>query len=165
MSNDIISRLELACIASCQCMTKTPDFQQHAANCRYRVLNEAIGQIAEQGETIANLTKIVANDLANAEEHRLRIRDAEEDLRNYRTSAEAEIRELRERQRLLREALQTYVDYDIYICGPDGGLPESDRLQKAQAALGQTQPEREVVKCSYCGTTNTAAPSQNNENR
>lgn len=34
--------LELACIAACECMTKTPDPQYHAESCRYKKYREAL---------------------------------------------------------------------------------------------------------------------------
>lgn len=104
MSN-IINKLEDACIVACGCLTKTPQFQYHAAECRYRVLNEAIEHIAEQAATIANHVKIAANDAATIAELRLQIRDAHEDAGNYRTSSEAEIAQLRERERQLKDLL------------------------------------------------------------
>jgi hypothetical protein len=38
----------------------------------------------------------------------------------------------------LRAALQTYVDYDVYINGVDGD-PRTDRLQKAREALADDE--------------------------
>lgn len=103
--SEITTKLEDACIASCECVTKTPDFQYHDAECLYRVLNEAIEHIADQAATIANHVKITANDAATIAELRLQIRDAQEDAGNYRTSAEAEIAQLRERERQLKDLL------------------------------------------------------------
>lgn len=41
----LLERLADACTASCTCLTKTPDWTHHEANCRYRLLSEAVEQI------------------------------------------------------------------------------------------------------------------------
>ena len=40
------ARLARHLVASCQCMTKTPDIMWHDQHCRYRVLTEALEVIA-----------------------------------------------------------------------------------------------------------------------
>ena len=42
MNNDLSVRLARCTVASCRCMTKTPEVQYHDKSCLYRVLNEAI---------------------------------------------------------------------------------------------------------------------------
>jgi uncharacterized coiled-coil protein SlyX len=150
MSN-ILTKLEYACIASCTCLTKTPDFQRHFSDCRYRVLNEAIECIAEQRTTIANLSKVVANDLVAMEELRLQIRDAQEDAGNYRTSAEAEIGQLRGQLSTVRSLLA-----EFYRRIRD--TPASNSLvARIERALAESEPaQKPVVKCTECGATNTA---------
>lgn len=101
---DILTRLESACNGACTCPSWAPA-DEHKPTCRYRVLNEAIEHITDQAATIANHVKITANDAATIAELRLQIRDAQEDAGNYRTSAEAEIAQLRERERQLKDLL------------------------------------------------------------
>lgn len=43
---DILTKLTMAQVASCQCSTKTPAVEHHAETCRYRVLREAKQEIA-----------------------------------------------------------------------------------------------------------------------
>lgn len=156
----IISKLERACVASCTCLTKTPDFEHHAADCRYRVLSETIGHIAEKNAAIANLAKIIANHVATAEEDRLRIRDAEEDLRNYRTSAEAEIAGLRVQVTHLHKLRDAHEGRERELIGllaevsrrfrdtPNG----NSLVSRIERAIGPAA----IVKCPSCKTTNTA---------
>jgi hypothetical protein len=40
-SGDLIERIERACVGSCTCLTKTPEWEHHEINCRYRLLHEA----------------------------------------------------------------------------------------------------------------------------
>lgn len=47
MSDDITHRLDLACVASCQCITKTPNSTHHAIDCRYRVMQDAVSEIEQ----------------------------------------------------------------------------------------------------------------------
>jgi hypothetical protein len=42
----LLERLAAAQVASCQCMTKTPDTDAHALTCRYRILADAYSAIA-----------------------------------------------------------------------------------------------------------------------
>lgn len=42
MPNDLTLRLARCTVASCGCMTKTPEVRYHDESCLYRVLNEAI---------------------------------------------------------------------------------------------------------------------------
>ncbi len=46
-SGDLIERIERATVASCSCLTKTPDWQYHEINCRYRLLQEAADQLRD----------------------------------------------------------------------------------------------------------------------
>lgn len=43
----LIQRIEQACVASCSCVTKTPDWEAHEEDCRYRVLHEAAFRLRE----------------------------------------------------------------------------------------------------------------------
>lgn len=45
MHSELTRRLARCTVASCRCMTKTPEVQYHAEDCLYRVLNEAIAVI------------------------------------------------------------------------------------------------------------------------
>jgi len=47
---DVFHKLELACIASCKCMTKTPDPQYHEEFCNYRLIKEAQALLQEVGK-------------------------------------------------------------------------------------------------------------------
>jgi hypothetical protein len=38
--NDILRGIESKIVASCECLTKTPDHQYHAKDCLYRILCE-----------------------------------------------------------------------------------------------------------------------------
>lgn len=42
---DIADRLLFATIASCTCLTKTPDHEWHQENCKYRIVIEAREEI------------------------------------------------------------------------------------------------------------------------
>lgn len=42
MHSELTRRLARCTVASCRCMTKTPEVQYHNEDCLYRVLNEAI---------------------------------------------------------------------------------------------------------------------------
>jgi hypothetical protein len=42
MQNDLTTRLARCTVASCRCLTKTPEVRYHDESCLYRVLNEAI---------------------------------------------------------------------------------------------------------------------------
>jgi len=48
MTNRIetISKLRMAQVSSCSCLTKTPDADWHKEDCLYRVLTEAIAAVA-----------------------------------------------------------------------------------------------------------------------
>lgn len=50
----LIDRIELATIAACTCLTKTPQWEHHEVECRYRVLEEASTELREH-EYSANL--------------------------------------------------------------------------------------------------------------
>lgn len=52
-SNDLMHRIALACVASCQCVTKTPQYEFHSLECRYRVLMEASARIGRLERAIA----------------------------------------------------------------------------------------------------------------
>lgn len=96
MSDDIITTLENACIASCNCDTKTPDSEYHAPLCRYRALDEAIRHITEQRVTIANNARMHANDSLRLAAKGMHVRRLEDQAASYRASAEAEIAQLRQ---------------------------------------------------------------------
>lgn len=55
VSTDLTTRIDAACIASCSCMTKTPDIEYHDKHCRYRVLEEARRRLAELETELANI--------------------------------------------------------------------------------------------------------------
>lgn len=38
---DLVQRLDLSTVASCTCLTKTPEVRFHDPMCRYRILREA----------------------------------------------------------------------------------------------------------------------------
>ncbi len=41
LKDDLLPRLRMAQTMSCTCMTKPPDIEYHAPNCKYRLLEEA----------------------------------------------------------------------------------------------------------------------------
>lgn len=60
MNKNLINRLHAATVASCTCMTKTPDIAFHAINCMYRVLVEAVAEITRLNKRVQ-----VADELAD----------------------------------------------------------------------------------------------------
>lgn len=129
------------------------------------VISQREDQIADQSTTIANLSKVVANDLMSIEELRLQIRDAQEDAANYRTSAEAEIAQLAAHKAWADTMLQG-VGNDMIerhalgqrILELESMLPVTDEAREDHPAAinPPAMPGGRVVKCSECGTTNTA---------
>lgn len=47
----LIERIELACVAACTCLTKTPEWHHHEPNCRYRLLQEAAESLREHEQS------------------------------------------------------------------------------------------------------------------
>jgi hypothetical protein len=45
MTDSIDVRLAKATVASCECMTKTPEVKFHNEDCRYRIIMEAMGEL------------------------------------------------------------------------------------------------------------------------
>lgn len=45
--NDVLRKLDYLSIASCSCLTKTPDIEFHSDTCRYKILQEIKKQILQ----------------------------------------------------------------------------------------------------------------------
>jgi hypothetical protein len=60
MTTSLIDRLRSKMIASCQCMTKTPDPQHHTESCLYRILYEAYTELDQAAK--ADLRTFGASD-------------------------------------------------------------------------------------------------------
>lgn len=127
MSDDIITTLENACIASCNCDTKTPDSEYHAPLCRYRALDEAIRHITDQRVTIANQAQMYASDSLRLLAKGMHIREVEAQLASYRASAEAEIAQLREQLSASQQSV-TAANYGPTLAAEINALP--DRLRR-----------------------------------
>lgn len=52
----LLTRIIFAQIASCRCMTKTPDPDYHKEDCTYRVLYEAQKEIQKLQETLKKIS-------------------------------------------------------------------------------------------------------------
>jgi hypothetical protein len=167
MTTDIISKLELACVASCSCLTKTPDHQHHSEECRYRVLNEAMEHIAEQQVTICNQAQISASDSIRLLSQGVHIGQLEEQWASYRTSAEAEIQQLR------RSISRLQKHIEVVSLERNNIALERDASQERERQLRQLLTEcRDLIKNSghfegreYCslGIAVNAALSQPQE--
>jgi len=56
MSKILIKKLEIACISSCTCATKTADIEYHYDRCVYRLHQESITRIKELEKFVTSFT-------------------------------------------------------------------------------------------------------------
>lgn len=49
---ELIKRLRYGCIASCECMTKSPEIDAHKETCKYRLYSESIALIQKQSQLL-----------------------------------------------------------------------------------------------------------------
>ena len=178
-SAEILEKLEGACIAACNCLTKTPDPQHHAAFCRYRILNEAIEHISEMVVTIAHQAQMYASDSARLLQQRIYIGKLQDEHASYRTGAEAEIAQLRALVAALRSEQQAGVVPtrthdengveipvgDVRRYGAVGDVVAVDHEGKPVHALDASSPLSNGTRlCIKCGCTlprETLCPDEN----
>jgi len=58
-----LSALEQSCIASCSCVTKTPDTQHHAEDCNYRIRASAADGLRAAIKALEELEPVVVKEL------------------------------------------------------------------------------------------------------
>jgi len=56
MSKILIKKLEMACVGSCTCATKTPVIEYHYDRCVYRLHQESITRIKELEKFVTSFT-------------------------------------------------------------------------------------------------------------
>jgi hypothetical protein len=141
VDEQLIDRLEMACIAACSCLTKTPDWQHHETNCRYRLFQESIAALDRSAQECEHLKCSITDLNDRLEESHQEYAGLSEQVTKLENICADSRTQLGQRDQAIANLLSRLASLDACLREVREEMPEVEEIRKVHAAANPQQRE------------------------